>query len=94
MQKVAEAIAARRGLRRVDEASMLLAAISWITHRRAFDRWRADPSEVDPGEIITEEFRVLSVLFQQYGSDPFKNSPTAAMSRRFASRTRKSAKTR
>jgi len=60
---VAEAIANRRGLPRADEVCSLLAAISFLTHRRALDAWLEGPASADLAEAINDEFDRLAQLF-------------------------------
>jgi AcrR family transcriptional regulator len=59
---VAKAIAARGGLADPDERCRLLASIGLLTHRRALNRWLQAPAGTDLGEVITEEFAMLSDL--------------------------------
>jgi AcrR family transcriptional regulator len=65
VENVAKAIADRRGLRRADEASTLLAAVAVLTYRRALDAWLAGPAGTELAELIAEEFRLLEAPFTQ-----------------------------
>jgi hypothetical protein len=58
-EMLAQAIAARRGKSRADEASHLLAAIVGMTYRRAINIWLTGPPKGDLGKIITKEFSLL-----------------------------------
>jgi AcrR family transcriptional regulator len=77
VEKVAEAIAARRGLPRADEASTLLAAVGVLTFRRALDAWLAGPAGTQLGEVIASEFRLLTEAFTQGRAKP-KRRPAAS----------------
>jgi len=70
VETVAEAIAARRGLRRADEASTLLAAVCLLTFLRALGAWLAGPARASLSEIIDEEFRLLAESFTQERAKP------------------------
>jgi AcrR family transcriptional regulator len=59
---VAKAIAARRGLPDPDERCRLLASVGLLTHRRALNRWLQGPAATPLGEVIAEEFALLSDL--------------------------------
>jgi AcrR family transcriptional regulator len=59
---VAKAIAARRGLPDPDERCRLLASVGLLTHRRALTRWLQSPAGTDLGEVIADEFALLSDL--------------------------------
>jgi len=85
VDKVAEAIAARRSLTRADEASTLLAAVGVLTYLRALDAWLAGPASASLGEIIAEEFRLLAELFTQGRVKP-KRRPAASQQHRSPSR--------
>jgi AcrR family transcriptional regulator len=60
---VAAAIAARRGLKAADEASLLLASIVNLAHRRALELWLAGPADEDLGQIIIAEFGLVTAAF-------------------------------
>lgn len=60
---VASAIAVRRGLKAPDEACMLLAAVVNLAHRRALERWIIGPADVDFGQVIAEEFGLVTASF-------------------------------
>jgi AcrR family transcriptional regulator len=60
IKNMAEAVAARRGLPRADEACNLLAAVGLLTYRRALDNWLGGPASADLGKVIAEEFRLLA----------------------------------
>lgn len=62
LRQVAEAIAARRGLPRADEASTLLASVGLVTYQRALDAWLAK-SDAPLGDVIAEEFSLLAQAF-------------------------------
>jgi AcrR family transcriptional regulator len=61
VQKVAEVIAARRGLSQPDESCRLLADVGVLTHRRAIHVWLVQPS-TPLSDAIVEEFRLLKEL--------------------------------
>ena len=60
---LSEAIATRRGLPHADETCSLLAAVSFLTHRRALDVWLAGPARADLAVAINDEFDRLVRLF-------------------------------
>lgn len=62
---IAKAIATRRGLRRVDEQSSILAALGLMTYRRAIDTWLQGPARIDIGDVISEGFEHLAELFRR-----------------------------
>jgi AcrR family transcriptional regulator len=70
VEDVAEAVAARRGLPRADEASTLLAAVGLMTFLRALDAWLAAPVDAQLGEFIANEFRLLAAPFTQGRAKP------------------------
>jgi AcrR family transcriptional regulator len=57
--RMADAIAARRGMKAPDEACLLLANVLLVTYRRALFRWLAGPAATDPREVISEEIDLL-----------------------------------
>jgi AcrR family transcriptional regulator len=61
--EVAAAIAARRGAAQADESAILLAMIGMLAHRRAIEVWLASPATASLGEVIAEEFKLLSESF-------------------------------
>jgi hypothetical protein len=65
VENLADAVAARRGLTRADEASTLLAAVGVPTYRRALDAWLAGPANAQLGDVIAEEFQLLAEVFLQ-----------------------------
>ena len=60
---LAGAIATRRGLAETDEDCRLLAAVSFLTHRRALDIWLAGPASASLADTITDEFERLARFF-------------------------------
>jgi AcrR family transcriptional regulator len=56
---MAQAVATRRGTRRVDEGCRLFACVSLLTYRRAQDLWLAGPANGSLGRVITKEFKLL-----------------------------------
>jgi AcrR family transcriptional regulator len=56
---LAQAIAARRGRRRVDEACVLFASVGLLAYRRAVELWLAGPANGSLGKVITQEFELL-----------------------------------
>jgi AcrR family transcriptional regulator len=74
LTEVASAIAARRGEAQVDESAILLAMIGMLAHRRAIEVWLASPATVTLGEVIAEEFKLLSQSFAlpEAGDEHFK----------------------
>jgi AcrR family transcriptional regulator len=74
VEHVADAIAARRGLQRADEASALLAAVAVLTYQRALDAWVAGPANAQLTELIAEEFRLLAEPFTQERARPKRGS--------------------
>jgi AcrR family transcriptional regulator len=79
---VASAIAARRGLKEADEACLLLAAVINLAHRRALERWLAGPADEDLGQVIADEFRLVSTAF----TSPEPDCPVNSKVARFPSR--------
>jgi AcrR family transcriptional regulator len=63
VRTVAAAIAARRGLKRVDEACILLASVVNLAHRRALDRWISGPTDGDFSQVIADEFGLVTAAF-------------------------------
>jgi AcrR family transcriptional regulator len=63
VNQLAEAIAARRGLAKPDEASALLAGIGVLTHHRALEQWLAGPADADLEAMIADEFKLLVRTF-------------------------------
>lgn len=61
---LAQAIAARRGKTRVDEATNLFAAVTVLTYRRAVRIWLAGSAKDDLSKIITKEFSLLREQFK------------------------------
>lgn len=57
---IAEAVAARRGQRSVDEACILLASIALLVYRRALELWLNGPTNGDLAKIISKEFDIIS----------------------------------
>jgi AcrR family transcriptional regulator len=62
---IAKTIAARRGRRRVDERSSILAAVGLETYRRAIDVWLQGPARTDIGDVIVGEFDRLADLIRR-----------------------------
>jgi AcrR family transcriptional regulator len=62
-EKLAEAIAARRGSDRVDESCVLLAAVGMLTYLRALEAWLAGPDDADIARVIADEFKILNENF-------------------------------
>lgn len=60
---LAMAVAARRGLKSVDETCTLLAAIGVMMQRRALETWLAGPDDVEFSQIIDEKFKLLAPSF-------------------------------
>ena len=63
---LAGSIATRRRLAETDEDCYLLAAVSFLTHRRALDIWLAGPASASLGDAITDEFERLVRLFSEH----------------------------
>lgn len=57
--RMADAIAARRGIGDPDEACLLLTNVVLVTYPRALFRWLAGPAATDPREVISEEIDLL-----------------------------------
>ena len=74
VEKVAEAIGARRGLTRADEACTLLAAVGVLAYRRALNAWLAGPADAELSDFIAEEFRLLAGSFTQERAKPKRRS--------------------
>jgi hypothetical protein len=70
VEDVAQAVAARRGLPRADEASTLLAAVGLLTVLRALHAWLAAPMDDELGELVAEEFRLLAAPFGRERAKP------------------------
>jgi AcrR family transcriptional regulator len=62
IDELARSVAARRGLSSPDEGCVLVAAITLLTHRHALDAW-LENGLFDLGELISEEFEILSAQF-------------------------------
>ncbi len=65
IRHLAAAVGSRRGAAVPDEACMLFATVVLITHRRAISRWLAGPARADLGEIIADEFALLSTILRK-----------------------------
>ena len=63
IQRMAEAIAARRGQPDPDESCQLLATVVLVTYRRALFRWLAGPAVTHPSDVISDEFDLLVAAF-------------------------------
>jgi AcrR family transcriptional regulator len=63
IEKMVEAVAARRGLAEPDESCVLLAAVGMLAYRRALDRWLGGPAEADVAQVIADEFDALTRNF-------------------------------
>lgn len=64
IDELAKAVAARRGLSSYDEGCALVAATALLTHRRALEAWLSHRN-LDLGEMISEEFEILSAQFSR-----------------------------
>jgi AcrR family transcriptional regulator len=61
--QVCAAIAARRGLARVDEACQVLAALCVLMHRLSLDAWLAGAAGVPLAEVVVQQFGTLAAQF-------------------------------
>jgi AcrR family transcriptional regulator len=65
IEKMAEAIATRRRLRKPDDECILLAAVCLVTYRRALSMWLAGPAKADPKKVIEDHFTMLRGFARQ-----------------------------
>ena len=56
---LAQAIAARRGRRQVDEGCILSASVGLLIYRRAQDIWLDGPANTSLSRVVTKQFKAL-----------------------------------
>ena len=64
-QIIATSVATRRGLRRSDDMSRLMAEIAVLAYRRALDAWLAQTAHPDLSRLVANEFDLLAQLFKE-----------------------------
>jgi len=62
---LAQAVAARRGRRKTDEASVLVASVGVLAYLRAQDQWLAGPANGSLARAINKEFNLLYSQFSR-----------------------------
>ncbi len=78
IERLADAVARRRGLARPDESCALLGAIGLLTYRRALTEWLSGPADADFPALVADRFEMLKGMLGAPGS----NGRRASASRR------------